>query len=483
MRIWYGTQPGKGILVLATTLCLSGCLAVGPNYTPPSLDIPAVWQSLEQGGSACDAQSGDISLWWQKLKDPTLTELMNEALQNAHDIRIARARLREARARRVAAGSGFFPSLTASGSGSRSMSSKETGTGKIHESFSAGLDAKWELDVFGGIHRGFEAADAELQVAVEDLYATQVSLAAEVATNYIEMRSLQKRLRIARTNLSHQSETLEMTNWRVQAGLASGLDLAQAISSREQALAQVPALETTLAETQHSLDILLGKNPGALRSRLDTETGLPTAPDSIAVGIPLDTLRQRPDVQAAERTLAAQTAKVGEAEAACWPAFTLSGSIGLQALTVGALGNSGAGSWSLMEGITAPIFDAGRLRAQVDIQDAAREQALTAYEQAVQGALRDVEDALASLDKARLRATALGKAAAAARSAADMAKNRYASGIIDFQTLLDTQRTALSVEDNLASSQADGVLALIRLYKAMGGGWNRLSEPSHKDFS
>jgi NodT family efflux transporter outer membrane factor (OMF) lipoprotein len=396
---------------------------------------------------------------------------VDEALLANNDVRTAQAQLREPRARRTAALAGFLTGLDASGSGSRSMASRQSGTGLTRESYNAGLDASWELDVFGGIRRGFEAAGADLEAAEAGLHAARVSIAAEVGLGYLEMRSLQQRLRIARDNLSSQSETLQLTRWRAQAGLADSQDVAQALSSREQTRAQIPALETSLAETRHSLDILLGLAPGTLRERLDAEGDLPEPPAEIAVGIPADTLRQRPDVRAAERALAAETARVGVAEAARYPSFTLSGSVGLEALTLGALGNSGAETWTLLGGITAPIFDAGRLRAQVHIQDAVRERALVAYEQTVLEALRDVEDALVSLARARERSETLKSAVGAAHSAADMARQRYTAGLIDFQSVLDTERSVLSLEDSLASARADTVLALVRLYKAMGGGW------------
>ncbi len=312
---------------------------------------------------------------------------------------------------------------------------------------------------------------------------TQVSLASEVALNYVEVRALQTRVGIARANLASQSETLQLTNWRAQAGLVSSQDVEQARSNLEQTRAQIPSLETSLAESEHGLDILLGRAPGTLHARLAATGELPTVPDRIAVGIPADTLRQRPDVRAAERKLAAETARVGVAEAARYPSFTLSGSIGLEALTLGALGNGGAATSSLLAGITSPVFNAGRLRAQVEIQDAVREQAQVSYEQAVLTALQEVENTLVALARNRERVEALAIAAESARNAAELARQRYSAGLIDFQSVLDTERSVLSAEDSLASSRADGVLALIRLYKALGGGWSPQTDirPVSKD--
>jgi len=297
------------------------------------------------------------------------------------------------------------------------------------------------------------------------------------------VRAQQILLEIARVNLETQSETLQLTDWRAQAGLVSTQDVEQARSNREQTRAQIPALETSLAQAEHTLDNLLGRVPGTLHARLATAVELPVIPAQIAVGIPADTLRQRPDVRVAERTLAAETARVGVAEAARYPAFNLSGSIGLEALTFGALGDSGAATSSLFAGITAPVFDAGRLRAQVEIQDAVRERAQVAYEQAVLVALQDVENALVELARNLERGEALSNAVDAARSAAELARQRYSAGLIDFQSVLDSERSVLVLEESYARNRTNGVQALIRLYKALGGGWSPQTEtrPADKD--
>ncbi len=462
-------------LVLAV-LTLTGCATVGPNYRPVTVEVPAAWSQIDSDAAAVSTATGDLSQWWERLEDPVLSGLVEEALQTSPDLRTAQARLREARARRGVAAAERFPSASASASASRTRSSEETGTGQRRDLFSAGFDASWALDLFGGVRRGVEAAEADLNSAEADLSDAQVSLVAEVARTYVEVRALQIRLRIARDNLASQSETLQLTEWRAQAGLVGEQDVEQARSNREQTRAQIPSLETSLAETEHRLDVLLGKTPGALRPRLAEGGGLPSLPGEVAVGIPADTLRQRPDVRAAERTLAAETARVGVAEAARYPSFKLSGSIGLEALSLSALGGGGTGTSSLLSGITAPIFNAGRLRQQVEAQDAVRERAQVAYEQVVLTALQEVEDALVALGRNRERTEALARAAESARTAADLARQRYGAGLADFQPVLDTQRNVLSVEDSLASTRADGVLALIRLYKALGGGWSPETE-------
>jgi NodT family efflux transporter outer membrane factor (OMF) lipoprotein len=454
---------------MRAALALRGCGTVGPDYTVPASDVPAAWIGLDDAvdPATVAATSADIGLWWRSLDDALLAALVDEAMQASPDLRSAQARLREARARRAVTRSDLWPSLAAAASGSRSESGDVT-----REAYSAGFDASWELDVFGGVRRGVEAANADVDQAVANLADTRVSLAAEVALNYVELRALQIRLGIARDNLASQSETLQLTEWRAEAGLVSAQDVEQARTSREQTRAQIPSLETSSAETEHRLDLLLGEPPGTLHARLAAVGDLPAVPTGIAVGIPADALRRRPDVRAAERRLAAETARVGVAQAARYPSFRLSGSIGIEALSFGDLLDEADSSSSLLGGITAPIFDAGRLRNQVLAQDAVREQALVAYEQAVLAALQEVEDALVALARNRESVEALTIATASARSAAELARQRYSTGLVDFQSVLDTGRSVLSAADSLASTRADGVLALIRLYKALGGGWS-----------
>jgi outer membrane protein, multidrug efflux system len=258
----------------------------------------------------------------------------------------------------------------------------------------------------------------------------------------------------------------------MQAGLASSLDVEQARANRDQTRAQIPALETSLAEAQHRIVVLLGLPPETIPERLSSSAPIPTLPDRVAIGIPADTLRQRPDIRAAERKLAAETARIGQAAAARYPNLRLTGSIGLEALTLGALGAGDALRHALLASIAGVVFDGGRLRQQVEIQSAIQEQALASYRTAVLTALEDVENALVSLAMSREREAALRSATDAARNAALLARDRYTSGLTDFQTLLNTERTVLTLEDSLASTQAQGAAALIQLYKALGGGWS-----------
>lgn len=466
------SSPARNLALGLLAAGLAGCAAVGPDYSPPPIEVPAAWQRAGEAPAAAGRE--DLSAWWQRLEDPLLSGLVDEALAGSLDLRTARARLRQARALRGIAGAERFPAVGASASASRADGSEEAGSGRSSELYRAGFDAQWEPDVFGGVRRGIEAAQAGVEAAAASLANAQVSLAAEVALNYVEVRAFQARLAIARSSLESQAETFQLTDWRAQAGLVGALDVEQARAQLEQTRAQIPALEASLAQAGHRLAVLLGRAPGALRERLAVRGPVPAVPERVAVGIPADTLRQRPDVRAAERTLAAETARIGQAQAARYPRFALSGSIGVEALRAGALGASGAGATSLAASVAATLFDAGRLRQQVEAQSAVAEQALAGYEAAVLAALEDVENALVGLARSLQREAALRSAVEAARNAALLARQRYASGLIDFQPVLDTERTLLSLSDTLAATQAQSASSLIQLYKALGGGWTGL---------
>lgn len=461
------SRVGALVVLAAATACTS----VGPDYAKPAPAVPPAWARAEAHRLAAQGTE-DLSRWWERLRDPLLSSLIADALAASPDLRSAQAKLRESRARRAIAGAAAFPTISASASTSRAKSSAQSGSGRTSELYRAEFDASWEPDVFGGVRRGVEAAQADLEASEASLQHTRVSLVAEVALNYVEARAFQARLAIARANFAAQTETYQLTDWRSQAGLVGALDVEQARTNLEQTRAQIPALETSLASAEHRLAILLGRAPGSLRGALAGAGGIPALPERVAVGIPSDTIRQRPDVRTAERKLAAQTARIGEAEAARYPSFTLSGSIGLEALTFGALGNAGAATRSLVAQVAQVLFDGGKREQQVEVQRALAEQALAGYESAVLTALEDVENALAALGNSLQRQETLRAAREAARNAALLARQRYSSGLIDFQTVLDTERTVLSIEDSLAATQADGVSALIRLYKALGGGWS-----------
>ena len=456
--------------VAIVVLILSGCAAVGPDYRPPQTPVPAQWQGTHDGGAR---DAAVLARWWRQFNDPVLDGLIADALSANTDLATAQAKLREARARRDLARAGLGASVTASGSASRSE-----GSGATRNLVSAGFDASWEPDVFGGTRRGVEAAEADLQASTEALRDTRVSLVAEVARNVVELRTSERRLAIAEASLAAQKETYDLTRWRQMAGLVSQLDEAQALTELERTRAGLPSLGTAIAEARNRLAILLGRPPGELDVRLSINGAIPIATDAVATGIPADTLRQRPDVRAAERRLAAQTARLGEAEAARYPSFRLSGSLGLESLVLNRLLSGSTGTGSLLAGITAPIFDAGRIRSNIAVQDALLEQNRLGYQAAVLTALEEVENALVSLANARQRQAQLARATDSARSAMEIARNRYTAGLADFQAVLESQRTLLNLEDQLTSGTADISNAQIRLYKALGGGWTTDAAPA-----
>ena len=472
--------PGTPAAVLVAALLLSGCAGMAvPGRGVPVLAVPAQWSTpvpaqaappVDGTPSAALLPATDpavLAQWWQRFGDPQLSALVAQALQANPGVRSAQAALQQARAQTEVQGAGLLPSVGASASAQRGRS----GGGGSSNRFQTGFDASWEPDVFGGQRAALGASEADRRAAEASLGNVQVSLAAEVALNYINLRSLQERLQIARSNLASQQETLQISQWRLQAGLVTSLVTEQARAATAQTAAQVPALEASLAQARHALAVLTGQPPGALEEPLRTPRPVPAPPPALALAFPAEVLRQRPDLRVAEERVAAALARVQQADAARYPDFRLSGSLGLSALTLGALTNGASVAQSLLAGVSFPIFDGGARRAQVRVQQAVAEQARLAYEATVWTALTDVEDALVQMRGDRARLAQLRIAAEAAANAALLAQNRYTSGLIDFQAVLETQRTQLATQDSVASTAASLTADHVRLYKALGGGW------------
>lgn len=446
---------------LAGALALAGCATLKAPTAPADagVAVPPAWSNANPA-TAPSALAG----WWQRFGDPALATLIEQALAANASVASAQAALRQSRALAQVQQARLGPELGVSGSAQRSR----TASAGSNNSFRAGFDASWEPDMFGGQRAARDAASLDAEASAFSLGEVQVSVAAEVAQTYITLRSTEQRLAIARENLASQEETLRITQWRVQAGLATSLQSEQARAAVEQTRAQIPALQTSLALARHQLALLTGRTVAGFS--LAEGGTVPQPADDLALAFPADTLRQRPDVRAAEARVGAAAKRVVQADAARYPGFSLSGSLGLSALTLSGLG-SGAVVSSLLAGVSLPVFDGGALRAQGDAQRAAFDQAREAHRSAVLGALKDVEDALVALQGDRERLARLRDAADAASNAALLARQRYASGLVDFQTVLETQRTQLSAQDNVAASQADVASDHVRLYKALGGGW------------
>ena len=456
-------------LPLLLALALAGCASALPQQVKaPVVAVPAAWSAAPQTTpQTLSQQPADLSGWWQRFNDPALTELVAQALRANTSLQSAQAALRQARAQADAQAAGLGPSLGASASAQRS----QAGSTSAGNRFQAGFDASWEPDLFGRNRSAADASVADAQASAANLGNVQVSLAAEVAANYINLRALQTRLLIARDNLATQQETLQITRWRAQAGLVSSLDLEQAISASAQTEAQLPALQTGVMQTLNALAVLTGQAPGALAAMLNTAAAIPTAPPDLAMAFPAETLRQRPDVRAAERRIDAALSRLSAAEAARYPSFRLGGSLGLSAFTLGSLTDSASVLRSLLASVSAPLFDGGALQAQARAQQAGVDQARAAFQGTVLTALQEVEDALAALRGDIERLARLQTASTAAANADLLARQRYESGLIGFDTVLSTQRSLLATQDGVASTRASLSTNHVRLYKALGGGW------------
>jgi NodT family efflux transporter outer membrane factor (OMF) lipoprotein len=471
------------IATLAVVFLAAGC-AVGPNYEKPDHAAPAGWKEAQQKG--VDVRSAELARWWSAFNDPLLNSLAERAVRSNLDLRLAEARIREARASRAVTASGAWPTVDVSGSYTRNRASDNAigapaqgavvapsggGANLDQNLYRSGFDANWEIDVFGGVRRSVEAADATLEATVEDRRDVLVTLLGEVAKNYIDLRGFQRQLAVARANLKTQQDTLELTQVRFQAGLASDLDVAQQEAQVNTTASQIPTLESSLKQAVYGLDVLLGLQPGVLWNELAKEAEIPGLPPEVLVGLPSDLLRRRPDIRRAERQLAAATAQVGAATADLFPKFFLTGVAGLQSVSASDWINGGSRFWSIGPRITWPVFDAGRIRANIEIRNAQQEQALTQYEKSILNAFRDVETALVNYANEQARYRSLIEAVAANRRAVAMANELYIRGLNDFLNVLDTQRSLYVTESALAQSQATMASNLVALYKALGGGW------------
>jgi NodT family efflux transporter outer membrane factor (OMF) lipoprotein len=504
-----------GVLI---AISLVGC-TVGPNYKPPKFDPGKSFSELPAPAatqpSRTSAQPVEITEWWATFHDPELTKLIRQATLSNLDLRQAESRIRQARWSRVIAGSGLYPQVdvgagyfgargssnvkfnllppgaTKNGkqatSGQNSSGGVQTSTfplsplggggipGVETNIYQAGFDASWEIDVFGGTRRAIEESNYDLEASIEDRRAVYVSLLAEVARNYVELRQYQKQIQIAQENLKSQRQVLALTQDRFNAGVTTQLDVSRAAAQVATTAAGIPALDSLVHQTIHRLSVLLGGQPSALDEELLKSDAIPGPPEVVPVGVPTDLLRRRPDIRRAERQLAAATARVGVATADLYPKFTLIGSFGFDASKFSQVANWDSRYWSIGPSITWPVFNAGRIRANVQVQNEGQAQALTTYEQTVLQALEDVEDALVAYSREQTRRQSLSDAVGANRQSVDLATQQYRQGVVDFLTVLEAERSLYGAQDALAQSDAQIASDLVALYKAMGGGWE-LSE-------
>jgi len=468
-----------GIVILAALL--SGC-SVGPDYQRPETDLPPQWSGSGQP-AATEPQTvideGALATWWMVFDDATLSSLVQRAEAANLDLKLAEARIRQARAARGVAAGGLGPTLSASGSYRRSGSGTRTASGQTatvtDDQYQAGFDAGWEIDIFGGRRRSLEAADADLQAAVVARQDVLVSLTAEVARHYIQLRAYQQQIATTKRNLAAQQHSARLTRERFEGGFVSGLDVANAEAQTATTAAQLPLLESSARQTIHSLSILMGEAPAALVAELSPAGAIPHGPPLVPTGVPSDLLRRRPDIRSAEARIHAATARIGVAVADLFPQFTLTGSFGYQSADSSSLFDWTNHFWSFGPSALWRLFESGRIRAGVEVQKALQEEEIIAYRQTVLGALQEVENALVVSTKEQDHRQSLVTAVAANRKAVVLAEQLYTEGLTDFINVLQAQQALYSTENALAQSTATVATNLVALYKALGGGWDAAS--------
>ncbi len=447
---------------------LSGC-TVGPDYKRPETPTPAGWASP----TTIPSTQPIAVLWWKRFNDPTLDRLIEQSLKSNLDIKQAESRLRQARAQRGVTGADLWPDVNAGGGYTRT---RPAGVPSSHSSWQAGFDASWEIDVFGGTRRNIEGADSDIAAAVEDRRDVVVSLTAELATYYLDLRSAQQRIAIAKRSLDLQAHNAEIAKKRLNAGFVSGLDLANAEAQMESTSSQIPPLEASVRQSIYAISTLLGREPGALVVELTPISAIPTSPPAVPLGLPSYLLTRRPDVRRSEQQLHSATARVGAATADYFPKFSLTGSLGTQGSKFKDLGNWDNRYWSVGPSVSWPIFDAGRIRANVAVQNALAEQAVLSYTQSVLTALRDVENALIAYGTEQQHREALANTVNAYRKALDLATRLYTNGQTDYLNVVAAQGALYSAEDSLVLSDRAVAANLVALYKALGGGWDQIEQ-------
>ncbi|MGR9035105.1 MAG: efflux transporter outer membrane subunit [Gammaproteobacteria bacterium] len=468
-----------------------GC-AVGPDYVKPEVATPKMWSEAKPAGTASpDAYSA----WWMFFNDPMLDKLITEAVNANLDLQLAAARLREARTQRIIAVAGGLPTIGARSNVNRRLNASSfsqgggsgtTATGggfgfgeQIFNIYQMGFDAQWEIDLFGGIRRAVEAADATIAAEEENSRDVLISLLAEVARNYIDVRTNQQLLAVAEKHLRTQQETLALTESRQKAGLTSELEVAQAASQLAFTKGQLPVYDTAKKQAVHALSILLGREPGALLSRLEKTGPIPAAENPALADLPSELLRRRPDIRRAERQLAASSAQIGVATAELYPKLNLAAFIGLQSLSITDFTPLGK-SWSMASTLTMPLFNWGKLQANIEAKKAFYEQSFLTYRKTILDAFKEVEDALISYHNEQERLSALTEDVEANRLAVELANERYLKGLTGFLDVLIAERGLYQAQTNFVESEAQLSVQLVALYKALGGGWENRPVPENQ---
>jgi NodT family efflux transporter outer membrane factor (OMF) lipoprotein len=520
-------------------LVLIGC-NVGPDYKAPQVQVTPGYGDLNLPTTMPTTQMSrttpapiPLVEWWTTFGDPELDSLIERAVKSNWDLRQATSRVRQARAQLATITPDEYPSLNADGGyqharGSKnvtipsslfagaggggssasstaqervtraqSSSSSSGGAGTLPglqsplgagglpgvdtDLWQVGFDASWEIDVFGGTRRNIEASNADVAAAIEDRRDTLVSLLGEVARDYINLRGSQRELEIAEQNLKTQQDTLWLTRDRFNNGVATQLDVARAAAQVATTAAEIPTIVSSIRQSIHALSVLLAEQPEALSDELTKVAPIPPVPPEVPVGLPSELIKRRPDIRRAERQLAAASARIGVATADLFPKFSITGLLGLDSTQPRHIFDYSSRYYEVVPGFTWPIFDAGKIRANIRVQNEAEQQAVATYQQAVLNALRDVEDALVVYENEQLRRKALMEAVDADKQALDLATDQYKQGVADFLTVLDAERELYSAQDNLVQSDQTVSSNLVTLYKALGGGWEIEQKPTASD--
>jgi NodT family efflux transporter outer membrane factor (OMF) lipoprotein len=468
------------ILIVAglAAVIIGGCM-VGPKYHPPQPTVgPSAWAGVStiptDQPSVATAQPADLTKWWKQFNDPILNELVEEAIRTNFDLQIAVLRLRQARALRGITIGGLWPSVAASGNYQRFHTSGTVPDNLQQNLYEAGLDAVWELDLFGGIRRNVESAEANIQAAIENIRDVQVSLIAEVALNYVQLRGYQQEIVIAQNNLKSQRHTAEITHKLLDVGFASALDTANADSDVAMTESQIPVFETAAQQSIYALSVLLAQPPATLLEKLSPAGSLPSVPAKIPVGLPSELLRRRPDIRASEAQLHAATAQIGVAVAQFFPSFSLTGTVDWHSNLLHTWWTDAGRSFSIGPSVNWSLLQGGAVISNVRLQEAMRDQAFITYQKTVLAAFQDVENALISFKNEQEHRKSLNDAVIANRKAVDLSLQLYSEGQIDFLNVLNAQRSLYASEDALVQSERNVTVDLITLYKALGGGWESL---------
>jgi multidrug efflux system outer membrane protein len=477
------------LLLPVTSVIGASWPKVGPNYQPPKATVPDAYQQQSAAsGTNIDAAVGN---WWTTLNDPELTALIDRAVKSNLDLKVASSRILEARAARRMTRADLLPTVESRDTVQRVRGGLTSGLFNVNKSsqggssllapfessvYQFGFDASWEIDFFGGHRRALEAATADVAAVGEARRDVLVSLLAEVARNYSELRGFQRRLEITNQNIALQQDSLNLTRVRADAGLGTQFDVERQSAQLDSTRSSVPSLEAAEIQTIHRLGVLLGQEPGALLNELTESKPLPPAPPSVPVGLPADLLRRRPDIREAEARVAAETARVGVARADLFPKILLNGAVGRQGTEPSGLTLGAGNFFSFGPAVTLPIFTAGKIRGNIEAQKQRLDQAVTQYQSAVLRSLEETESSLAAYGHEKDRRERLVAADEASRQATMLANELYLRGLSDFLSVLDAQRQQLAAEDDLAQSDTAVVTNLVALYKALGGGWEAIPQ-------